>query len=225
MPYCPKCDMEYVDGITICSDCGEPLLESKETAKEAATAARLKGQEEPAGLQEYIEQPGHPQPVQVYINKSQKYEDLRSSAFAFSLVGGIVLFGSALGWAGILPLPANVVPRYIGLAAVTLIGIGCMAVAAISFRSAKELCSQADEEDKMTRQLVEWFLASFDGSQIDRQILEESGELTPEELSLKRFSIIQDRILTGQNITDQSYVDLISEEIYGKLYENYTREC
>ena len=30
MPYCPKCDMEFIDGITICSDCGGPLAESKE---------------------------------------------------------------------------------------------------------------------------------------------------------------------------------------------------
>ena len=32
MPYCPKCDMEFVDGITTCTDCGSPLLESKEAA-------------------------------------------------------------------------------------------------------------------------------------------------------------------------------------------------
>ena len=32
MPYCPKCDMEFIDGITVCSDCGGPLMESKEAA-------------------------------------------------------------------------------------------------------------------------------------------------------------------------------------------------
>ena len=34
MPYCPKCDMEFVEGITKCSDCGGPLFESKEAAEE-----------------------------------------------------------------------------------------------------------------------------------------------------------------------------------------------
>jgi len=28
MPYCPKCRYEYVTGISICSDCDEPLVES-----------------------------------------------------------------------------------------------------------------------------------------------------------------------------------------------------
>ena len=32
MPYCPKCDMEFIEGITTCSDCGGPLVESKEVA-------------------------------------------------------------------------------------------------------------------------------------------------------------------------------------------------
>ena len=32
MGYCPKCDMEFVDGITICTDCGGPLVESEEEA-------------------------------------------------------------------------------------------------------------------------------------------------------------------------------------------------
>lgn len=30
MPYCPKCDMEFVDGITTCSDCGGDLVGIKE---------------------------------------------------------------------------------------------------------------------------------------------------------------------------------------------------
>ena len=32
MPYCPKCDMEFIKGVTVCSDCGGSLFESKEEA-------------------------------------------------------------------------------------------------------------------------------------------------------------------------------------------------
>ena len=49
MPYCPKCDMEFVDGITTCTDCGGPLVGSKEEAeamkKEAMEEARKKAAE------------------------------------------------------------------------------------------------------------------------------------------------------------------------------------
>ena len=42
MPHCPKCDMEFVEGIKVCSDCGGPLVESKEVAE----AMKKKKQEE-----------------------------------------------------------------------------------------------------------------------------------------------------------------------------------
>ena len=54
MPYCPKCDMEFIDGITVCSDCGGPLEESKE----AALAKKRQEQEKALALKqaEYEEQ-------------------------------------------------------------------------------------------------------------------------------------------------------------------------
>ena len=39
MPYCPKCDMEFVDGMTVCTDCGGPLVSSKEEAQAIARTA------------------------------------------------------------------------------------------------------------------------------------------------------------------------------------------
>ena len=50
MPYCPKCDMEFIDGITTCSDCGGELVESKEAAME------LKKQEEEARREQMLKE-------------------------------------------------------------------------------------------------------------------------------------------------------------------------
>ena len=43
MPYCPKCDMEFVEGIKVCSDCGGPLVESKEVAVPSLRQAFILG--------------------------------------------------------------------------------------------------------------------------------------------------------------------------------------
>lgn len=257
MPYCPKCDMEFVEGITVCSDCGGPLVASKEEAdairqaeeeaaraaereafqaaleaarQEAAQAAGAAGEQSEGGdfdteqgllgssrLRTRSRIPATP----VYVKKSQQYEDLQSSASAFLLVGAVLLVISALLWAGVVRLPAVGFSRYLTQSVMTLLGLASLGVALSSRRSAKKVGSQVADEEEVTRQLVEWFLGNYSAEQLDAQISEEnSGDLSPEERSLKRFDLIQDAIITNHDIADQSYVDLLAEEIYSKLFQD-----
>lgn len=246
MPYCPKCDMEFVDGITTCSDCGGYLVESKEVAqamkKKEQQEAMARQQEEYEAMQAALaadasgdaeipetgsnpaEQMRHAAESyagrQLYVKKAQKYDDLKSSASAFLLVGGGLLVLSVLCWTGIIRLPMAGPSLLISQSVMTLLGIGSLIVAAASAKSAKAISGQIDEEEATTRQLIEWFTENYTGSQLDSQILAESGELLPEELSLKRFSLIQDILVTTYDIADQGYVDLIAEDIYGKMYQD-----
>lgn len=265
MPYCPKCDMEFIKGMTTCTDCGGPLVESKEVAdamkqkeKEEALArqraeyeamqAALMDEEggsdgtgdmfelseddelSPAapygdtpGLREALRQQNdtiRPERVHVYVKKSQQYDDLKSSATAFLLVGGVLFIFSLLCWTGIVPLPMAGVSGIISRSVMTLLGLGALVVAWHSSSSAKKVKGEIADEEAVTRQLTDWFMASYTGEHLDAQLLSESGELSPEELSLKRFELIQDLIVTNHDITDQAYVDALAEDIYSKLYED-----
>lgn len=155
MPYCPKCDMEFVDGITTCSDCGGPLVASKEEADRLKREEQLKRQKEQQNLTQemlsmemngadadsfsgYASEDFHnlansddpdvstkgsrstdpasalsfKQQSTAYVDKGQKYEDLRSSCLRFShrrrrspdLLGSVLVTDrpSAYGW--IFPL-------------------------------------------------------------------------------------------------------------------------
>lgn len=241
MPYCPKCDMEFVDGITTCTDCGGALVESKEVAD----AMRKQEQMEEAArrLAEYEELTGGggddspfspedslPEEMEtairarvrprIYVKKAQQYEDLKSSASAFLLVGGILLVFSILCWAKVIHLPLSGISRVISQTVMTILGIVSLVVAACSLKSAGAVKGQIAEEEEATRQLIHWFTDSYTGEQLDEQIQAESGELAPEELSLKRFELIQDILITTHDISDQAYVDSIAEDIYGKMYQD-----
>lgn len=260
MPYCPKCDMEFVDGITTCTDCGGPLVASKEEADRLKREEQLKQQrlaQEMASMRMdgadadsfYGSDSGNlnspsdsdastgsandsrsaastdpasalsfKQQSTTYVDKGQKYEDLRSSASAFLLVGGALLIFSALCWLQIVHLPMAGFSRYLIQAALTAMGIFSMVVYIKSNKSAKDLLPQIEEEKQKTNSLIQWFLSEQSAQDIDREILD-FDQLNEEEISLKRFQLIQDYLITHKDLPDPAYVDALCEEIYTKLYE------
>ncbi|MCI8659289.1 MAG: hypothetical protein HFG54_03420 [Lachnospiraceae bacterium] len=248
MPYCPKCDMEFIDGITVCSDCGGILVESRQVAQamkekeqKEALARMQQDYEEQRQIMEELkkeesfeetpscnstdkassgppsrEQQRVPSFTHVYVKKSQQYEDLKSSASAFFLVGGALSVFAGLCWLNILKLPLGLIGRL----TITIFGLVSLIIAAKSARDAKAVQAQIGEEDAKTSDLVKWFTDNYSESQLDHQLLSEYGELLPEELSLKRFDLIQDILITNHDLSDQSYVDLLAEDIYGKLFQD-----
>lgn len=237
MSYCPRCDMEFVDGVTVCTDCGGPLAESRE----AAMAMKKKEQEEMLLKQrDYLEQMSRelelqaalegageglgeaaaiPEPVKVYETSAQKYENLRSSASAFLFVGGLLVIVSAVCWLDIINLPMTGSSGYIFKGALTAMAVFCLGVYAKTSREAKNMRPEIDREKERTSEIIHWFLEQWTGESIDNEI-QERDSLTEEELSLKRFQIIQDHLITNRDLPDQAYVDALCEEIYSRVYES-----
>ena len=232
MPYCPKCDMEFIDGITVCTDCGGPLVESKEVAdamkreeKEKQKAERLAAMAE-AGItpemlspEENAKKAAARAQSHVYVNKSQKYQDMKSSASAFYGVGAVLVVLSALLWANVIHVPIEGTARFLTFGVLTIMGVGSLIVAVSTSKSAKEMSSLVHEEENRTRSIVEDFIKSHTADTLDRQLGNELEGLTPEEISLKRLDLIQDILVTTHDIADQTYADSIAEELYGKLFD------
>lgn len=240
MPYCPKCDMEFIDGITKCSDCGGPLLESKEVAdamkKKAREEAMAKQQAQYEAMQAAMAEEaeraaanGQPAPQmqrrqvkssRAYVNKAQKFEELKSSATAFYLVGGVLTAACILLWSGIVNLPIFGFGKYLTQGVLTFMGVGMLIVAVKTTQSLKEFKGELNEDQKETKEIIEWFASTFSPAKIDQAIIHDFGDLEPEDLSLKRFYLIHDLLVSHKDLPDEDYVDMLCEEIYNKIYED-----
>lgn len=206
MPFCPKCDKEFITGITTYSNCKTPLPDATEAADALNREDACAGQAAATRL---------------YVRKAQQYEDLKSSASAFCLVGGVLLTAAILNAAGILRLSAPGGAGIISQLTLALMGIFSFIAAILSGRSAKAVETQVHDEEQATKELTRWFHRHHDAETVDFQLSQEGGfeELSPEEQSLKRFELIQDIFLINFDIQEQGYIDLLAEEIYSALYE------
>lgn len=221
MPYCPKCDMEFIEGITVCSDCGEPLAESKE----AAARKRKEQEPEPEDVRQAAEADdgdaaAPPPRTRIYVTKARQYDDLKSSAAAFFLLGGLLFAGSVLCWLGLIKLPFAGSSRILPQSVMTALGLILLYVGFTSNQAAKAVHAQIGEEERITRQLIEWFAGSYSADELDRRIVRDYGELSPEERCLKRFALIEDILITNHDLTNPSYVDSLAEEIYGTVFSD-----
>lgn len=231
MPYCPKCDMEFIKGVAACSDCGGPLFESKEEALAVQKEALADkpdsllqedldsdAQAKDSGSVPKTEQPVLP-PAAAYVKKSQKYEDRKSSAYAFLLVGGALTIFSLLCWAGIIDMPMTGFSRYLIQGTLTAMGIGCLIIAVMTLSSAKGMAGEIEEEEKLTKELISWFISAYRKEDIDGRLDAEFFDLNEDERNLKRFELISDLLITSRDLPDQAYVDTLCEEIYSKLFD------
>lgn len=251
MPYCPKCDMEFIEGITVCSDCGGPLMDMEEALlmkereklqreqeallrqQQALGLLREPNSEEDESFDETTDAssdlslspengtktPQVKEPTKAYVSKRQRYEDMKSSISAFSMLGGVFLAFGVLCLVNIINLPLDKGPAMVFELVLTAMGAGCLLVATATKKSADRLIKEAPAEESRTKELVTWFTDSFTGQDLDALLLKEDPTLADDELYLRRFELIQERLITAHDLPDASYVDYLSEDIYGKLFD------
>ena len=238
MKYCPDCDMEFIDSVQTCTDCGKILVDKDKyfEGKAAREAEEAKAEEdrrremlesmteeEKEAMKEAMEEAEQqtrgrhrgaiPEPT-VYVTRAERYEDLKSSASAFWIVGAALIILAVAGWAGILPVNIILKLMFTVLAGVSLF------IAWKTGEDAKTVKGQIKEEAEVTEQLIKWFLENYTPEQIDEVITRENGELQDEVLALKRIAFIQDIYITQYDLADQGYVDALAEEVYGQLFED-----
>ena len=186
------------------------MLESmSDEEKEAMKEAMEEAEQESRGRRRGV----IPEPT-VYVTRAERYEDLKSSASAFWIVGAALIILAVAGWSGLLPV--NIILKLM----FTLLAAGSIFVAWKTGQDAKIVKGQIQEENEVTEQLIKWFLENYTPEQIDEIVRRENGDLQDEVLALKRIALIQDIYVTQYDLADQGYVDALAEEVYGQLFED-----
>ena len=227
MPWCPKCETEYREGIEVCADCGSALVEELSAVKtdtedfsfeemiqnmnEEEAAAFLEATKKEAMERRkcIAEGPG------LYVESSKKAQEFKSGGLSLLCVGGLGLIFVLLVLFNIIPLSMNLFSKYLIIGVMGSMFILFIVMGLLSVKSYKKFEIKASEENQLTQKLTAWCHENLKKERIDEDIDATSDELLYFHRSEKMKELISNKFLNLDAAFLDSFVDDIYPEIFG----------
>ena len=227
MPWCPKCETEYREGITVCADCGSTLVEDLFVQKEENSPESLEETFQNMSPEEALnfleetkkeamerrkrlaEGPG------LYVESSKKAQDFKSGGLSLLFVGGIGLVFVVLVIFNIIPLHMNLFSKYLILGVMGTLFILFIVMGFLSVKSYKKFEIKASEEDNLTQNLKSWCMDNLKKEIIDTDMEETSEELLYFQRTEKMKEMISHKFMNLDAAFLDSFIDDIYPEIFG----------
>ena len=232
MPWCPKCETEYREGILTCADCGSTLvgtlnskvekapieptfLSSEDTAvnemteEEAIAFLEESKKEAMERRKQLAESPG------LYIESAKKAQEFKSGGLSLLFVGGLGLIFILLILFGIIPLHMNLFSKYLIIGVMGSLFVLFIVMGFLSVKSYKKFEIKASEEDTLTQNLTSWVKENLHTEQMDADIEEASEELLYFLRTEKMKEMITHKFLNLDAAFLDSFIDDIYPEIFG----------
>lgn len=158
--------------------------------------------------------------MKVYVSKESKKEETKSTAYSFLLVSVIGFIALILFATGALPVH---VADYMKIMLCIVMGAMLLiffVIGIVSLRQLKTLGTQAEKENDLSSEIISWFTSTYSAKDIDESMDE---EVFDQDLYFKRYEIMTRFLSKQYPDLEETFLDHLVEELYGKLFEENTK--
>lgn len=152
-----------------------------------------------------------------YVKKSDKYDDVRSSAFTMLIVGMLGVIFTILSLTKVINLPFAESTAWLFYTIMSVVFIAFVVAGIVSYMKANKLKDEAEIEDAKIDEINAWAKDNLTQNYIDLGLdLNESVEI----LYFSRAEKIKSTLMHQFEDVDEGLIDLLTESIYTKVYED-----
>lgn len=213
--WCPKCKTEYRDGVAQCAECGNPLVKTLPVEVDASPAEhkvkllnQIDSQENLHALSD-----GN----SAYVQMHTKYEDMKSTAYSFMLVGAAGIILMLLMFAGVLPVQFAAYMK--GIMGIVMGGMFLifLVIGIRSYMQLGDLKVQVQKELEETEAAKNWFWEQFSAKSVDVS-MEIRADEDMQQKFFKRTQFMKQKLQEQFPGYGEPFLDYLTEQFYEELF-------
>lgn len=145
--------------------------------------------------------------MKIYINEKERYNDVKSTGYSFTIISVIGFILLILMWTNTLPINIDITNKIMTSVVMGILFTIFLIIGIKSFLSLKKIQESADNQEKTNSNIITWFFDNIDAT----------FDTASEENYFETYNTISE-ILTSQFPTlREEELDYITEAIISKI--------
>lgn len=214
--WCPKCRAEYREGILECAECGSALVKTLPVVPDSTPAehkAKVLSQTDSRENLRALSDGNR-----AYVEMGTKYEDMKSTAYSFILVGAAGMILLVLLFTGIIPLQFAAYMKSIMGVVMGILFFIFLVIGIRSFTQLGSLKMQVKQEMEQTDAARTWFFESFCAEDVDTSAGLTSREDEIQQKYFKRSRFMKQALAEQFPSYTDAFLDYLTEQFYEELF-------